>query len=160
VHVVTTALVDDGLELSPRSSKPPEVQLFRTFLGEIREGCGWKKRRAVWNNRVFGVCGVLKNCPADALLGRGRGPGSLAARTVTESRIEPQNWRPSCVVVALEVIVERHAGTHGPQGASLKPLSTAGVDMRLESGAVCWARADREERSSSETGKPWKRGAH
>ena len=38
VHVVTTVLVEDGLDVSPRSSSPPEVQLLRTFLGEIREG--------------------------------------------------------------------------------------------------------------------------
>ncbi len=32
VHVVTTAPVDDGLELRPSSSRPP-VQLLRTFFG-------------------------------------------------------------------------------------------------------------------------------
>ena len=53
VHVVTTALVEEGLELRLRSSKPPDVQLLRTFFGEIREGYGWKKRRAEWENRVF-----------------------------------------------------------------------------------------------------------
>jgi hypothetical protein len=95
VHVVTTALVEDGLELSPRSSKPPEVQLFRTFLGEIREGYGWKNCLAEWKKRVCWACDVLKkDCPADKWFGRwfgsGRRPGSLAARTVTESRIEPQ----------------------------------------------------------------------
>lgn len=136
VHVVTTALVEDGLELSPRSSRPPEVQLFRTFLGETRDGQGWKNRRAVWNNRVFGVCGVLKNCPGDRLFDRGRGPGSLAARTVTESRIEPQNWRPSCVVVALEVIVERHAGTHGPQKAKFQAIVDGGCRYASRSGVV------------------------
>jgi hypothetical protein len=38
VHVVTTALVEEGLELSPSSSRPPEVQLLRTFFGEILAG--------------------------------------------------------------------------------------------------------------------------
>jgi hypothetical protein len=38
VHVVTTAPVEDGLELSPRRSRPPDVQLFRTFWGESLEG--------------------------------------------------------------------------------------------------------------------------
>lgn len=117
MHVVTTAPVEEGLVLSPSSSRPPEVQLCRTFLGEIRAGHGsWgkKKRRAEWKKRVV-VCwadcgGVLKKneyCPA-ADDGDGR-VGSFVARTVAESRIEPQSWRPSWVVVALEVIVERHA---------------------------------------------------
>jgi hypothetical protein len=68
------------------------VQLFRTFLGETREGWGWKNRRAEWKKRVFWPCGVLnKGCPADGWFGSGRRVESLGVRIVTELRIEPQN---------------------------------------------------------------------
>lgn len=113
VHVVTTAPVEEGLEVNPSSKSPPEVQLFRTFRGEMCGGTGWKNRRAVWYKREPGACGgggggcVAAKGEAGE---RGRRPGKRAARRETESRMEPQTWRPSWVVVALEVIVERHAG--------------------------------------------------
>ena len=38
VHVVTIEPVEEGLELNPSKRRPPpDVQLWRTLLGDIRE---------------------------------------------------------------------------------------------------------------------------
>lgn len=108
VHVVTTALVEDWFVPSPRSRRPPEVQLLRTFWDDTLGGERWND----WpecENRLGQVRDMLreKGCVVDAWSGNGRRTGDLAVKTPTTSRIEPQNRRPSWVVDELEVIVEK-----------------------------------------------------
>lgn len=106
-------LVEDGPELSPIRRRPPEVQLFRTLLADIR---GWYVRL---NHRVEFALWVFHGAWLSPRPERGGWrPGNFDARLFAESRIAAQNWRPSCDDVALVDIVERHTEPLEPSGST------------------------------------------
>ncbi len=55
VHVATTEFVEHGEDPSPKSSRPPDVQLLRTWPGERRVWDPGENHRAVWKARPLGA---------------------------------------------------------------------------------------------------------
>lgn len=116
VHVVTTELAEEGLELTARRRSPPEVQ-WRTFLGEARACDCRENHLAVWLWYMFHGDGGTP--------GRGRGGGCAlrpTPRTLAESRNAAQSLRPSWVEVPLVAIVERHTEAIGVRGSKSQAM--------------------------------------
>lgn len=106
VHVATTAGVEEGPDVKPMRSRPPDVQLLRTLCCDTFARFEAENHLVAWNARLVEEdIGWPKLCAKPAL------PralcfwiGSRAVKMPTESRIEVQTWRPSWVVVVVEDI--------------------------------------------------------